>query len=411
MKVVVIGTYPPRKCGIATFTQDLYRSLTAQQQQVDICAITDGTEAPFPSEVKYSIPRDSEDSYLQTANWINNNDYDCCIIQHEFGIFGNVSGDYILLLAERVNIPIITNLHTVLESPSPAEYQVLKQLATYSSMLTVMTNRAITMLKEVYDISPYKIRMIPHGIPDFSITSQQAKENLGLTNKIVMLSFGLLGPSKGYEVAIQAAAQVTHPDFVYIILGATHPNVLLNEGENYKDKLIALQKDLSLEERIVFVNQYASDELLQTYLKACDIYVTPYPNVNQMSSGTLTFALGAGAAVLSTPYWYAKDLLAGGRGSLFDFNDAEGLASQINELLSNQEKMQTYRSNALAFGKTMSWTNVARSVSALMKSLAIDRKARPNKLATKLLERKNISLENTVYFPSGSINKDRRSTI
>ena len=412
MRIIIIGTYPPRKCGIATFTHDLYRSLTAQNQDVDICAITDGTESQFGSEVKCTIVKDIENAYLQTANWINSNDYDCCVVQHEFGIFGGNSGDYILLLAEKLTIPVITNLHTVLEKPSIAEYQVLKRLATFSSTITVMTNRAITMLKEVYNISPFKISMIPHGIPEFTITSEQAKEKLGLKNKNVMLSFGLLGPSKGYEVAIRAVANVSHKDFIYIILGATHPNVMLHEGERYKDQLEALAKELNLEGRILFVNKYASDELLQSYLKACDIYVTPYPNVNQMSSGTLTFALGAGAAVLSTPYWYAQDLLANDRGRLFDFNDTQGLADSINELLSNEEKMITYRRNAAAFGKTISLMNVAKKQIALIKSVVIDKKKRPQKAGNiKQLEKIINQTGGKIFYPSGKINEDRRSTI
>ncbi|MGO3305356.1 MAG: glycosyltransferase family 4 protein, partial [Sphingobacterium sp.] len=183
MRIVIIGSYPPRKCGIATFTHDLYQSLTLQQQDVEICAVMDGTENDFPREVTCRISRDIEADYINSAKVINSRNYDCCIIQHEFGIFGNSAGDFILLLAEKLKIPIITNLHTVLETPNRTEHVVLKKLAALSSIVTVMTYRAITMLKTVYDISPLKIRMVPHGIPEFTITSKQAREKLGLENK------------------------------------------------------------------------------------------------------------------------------------------------------------------------------------------------------------------------------------
>ncbi|MEI5985359.1 MULTISPECIES: glycosyltransferase [Sphingobacterium] len=369
MKVLIIGTYLPRQCGIATFTHDLYKSLIANGQEVDILAMIDQSEHNHPKEVKYKLLREERQAYKEAAAWINAQKYDACILQHEFGIFAGDAGNYILELINELEVPLISNLHTVLEKPSVDELAVIQKIAAKSDKITVMTKRAITMLNQVYHVPFHMIQVIPHGIPNFKISAQEAKEELGLEDKTVMLSFGLLGRNKGYEVAIDAVSQVKHDNFVYIILGATHPNVLLAEGESYKNSLMQQAADLGLNGKVLFVNKYASDKLLQTYLKACDIYVTPYPNENQISSGTLTFALGAGAAVLSTPYWYAVDLLAEGKGKLFDFNNANQLALSINQLLEDPLHMASYREKALAYGKTITWKNIGKKQIALIHTI------------------------------------------
>ncbi len=369
MKVLIIGTYLPRQCGIATFTHDLYKSLIANGQEVDVLAMIDRSEHNHPKEVKYKLLREERQAYKEAAAWINAQKYDACILQHEFGIFAGDAGNYILELINELEVPLISNLHTVLEKPSIDELAVIQKIAAKSDKITVMTKRAITMLNQVYHVPFHMIQVIPHGIPNFKISAQEAKEELGLEDKTVMLSFGLLGRNKGYEVAIDAVSQVKHDNFVYIILGATHPNVLLAEGESYKNSLMQQAADLGLNGKVLFVNKYASDKLLQTYLKACDIYVTPYPNENQISSGTLTFALGAGAAVLSTPYWYAVDLLAEGKGKLFDFNNANQLALSINQLLEDPLHMASYREKALAYGKTITWKNIGKKQIALIHTI------------------------------------------
>lgn len=361
MKILIIGTYMPRKCGIATFTHDLFQSIEDISNEVEIIAISDGSESTFPPEVVNTINRNDKSDYLKAADWINKQNYDCCILQHEFGIFGGDAGNFILDLVLRMNVPLITNLHTILQEPSKDELDVIQKLSALSDKITVMTQRGIEMLKNEYRIDSDKLELIPHGVPNFKISRENAKARLGLEGKKVMLSFGLLGRSKGYEVAIKACSKIRNDEFVYIIVGATHPNVLKEEGDSYKNSLIHAAAELKLSGKVFFVDHFVSDELLQIYLKACDIYVTPYPNVNQMSSGTLSFALGAGAAVLSTPYWYAKDLLANDRGRLFDFNDSEGLANIINELLENPAIMRKYMNNAEFFGKSMSWQNVGKS--------------------------------------------------
>lgn len=373
MKILIIGTYLPRKCGIATFTHDLYSSISSQENQVDIIAILDRTENAFPQEVKKTISRDVKEDYANAAVWANHQQYDCCIIQHEFGIFGGEAGNYILEFIFNLKVPLISNLHTILQNPSLEEYSVIQKVTDHSKKITAMTARAIDMLKNVYHVNADKLEVIPHGVPDFKLSNKEAKIRLGLEGKKVMLSFGLLGRNKGYEVAIKATSKVTDENFVYIILGATHPNVFKIEGDHYKNSLMQQAGQLNLSGKVFFVDSFVSDAMLQIYLKACDLYVTPYPNENQMSSGTLSFAIGAGAAVLSTPYWYAKDLLSEERGCLFDFNDADGLADIINNLLHNPTLLQKYRNNALAFGKSMSWKNVGKQHIKLISSIIENR--------------------------------------
>src|SRR5690606_14280947 len=238
--------------------------------------------------------------------------------------------------------------------------KVLRQLAQYSNKVTVMTKRAVEMLNHIYHIDRTKIALIPHGVPQFDYKQTDAKKSLGLENKKVMLSFGFLGPNKGLETAIDAVSTVECPDFVYIILGSTHPNILRKEGEAYRQSLQEKAEDLGIANKILFINEFASEDLLVQYLSACDIYVTPYPHENQISRGTLSFAIGAGAAVLSTPYWYAKDLLDEDRGLLFDFKDTAALSTLINQLLTNPILLAKYRRNAASYGRHMSWTNVGK---------------------------------------------------
>lgn len=369
MNIAIIGSYPPRLCGIATFTQDLYRSLiNIPNCNPKIIAISDGSEAFYPIEVIQVIRRNEINSYETAANYINRN-FDCVILQHEYGIFGGECGNYILNLASQLNIPFVTNFHTVLKDPSLEEKRILSRLAMLSQKVTVMTETAVHMLQEIFHIPPQKIILIPHGVPKFVHTQFEAKQMLGLSDKRVMLSFGFLGPSKGFETAIDATAKVLHEDFVYIILGSTHPNILREAGESYRNSLHKRIQELGLEGRVHLINRFASDDLLTQYLSACDIYVTPYPNENQISSGTLSFAIGAGAAVLSTPYWYAKDLLKNDRGLLFDFKNSDALALLVNQLLSDPSWLAKFRNNAATYGESISWKNIGKLHFALLKTL------------------------------------------
>ncbi|MVZ67574.1 glycosyltransferase [Sphingobacterium sp. DK4209] len=369
MNIAIIGTYPPRQCGIATFTQDLFKSLHQDPTLAPaIIAISDGSEDFFPSEVYTSIEKNKRASYMQAARHINET-FDAVIVQHEYGIFGGEAGDYILDFVRALAIPVVTNFHTVLQQPSAAELRVLQQLSAYSKNVTVMTDTAVNMLQDIYHIAPRKIELIPHGVPHFSYRQSEAKQELGLSGKRVMLSFGFLGPSKGFETAIEAVASVPNEDFIYIILGSTHPNILREAGESYREYLQTKAQDLGIGDKVCFVNEFASEELLTQYLSACDIYVTPYPNENQISSGTLSFAIGAGAAVVSTPYWYAKDLLKDDRGLLFDFKDSVALSLIIRALLDEPQLLAKYRQNAVRYGASMSWSNIGKLQSKLLRRL------------------------------------------
>lgn len=383
MKIAIIGTYPPRQCGIATFTHDLYQSLLhSSTQDHRIFAVSDGSEYVFPEEVEFIIDKEDLSSYFEAAQIINEK-FDACIIQHEYGIFGGDTGKYIIDLLKNIKVPVVTNLHTVLEQPNQFEYRIIRELAQYSSKVTVMTQRAIDMLEKIYEINKQSIALIPHGVPQFECDQQIAKRKLGFQNKKVMLSFGFLGRSKGFETAIKAVANIENDDFIYIILGSTHPNVLRTEGDVYRDDLMEMVMNLNIGHKVQFINQFASEKLLKEYLSACDIYVTPYPNEHQISSGTLSFAVGAGTACISTPYWYAKDLLAEDRGILFPFNDAHALSMIVNDLLDNPTKMRYYRNNAANYGQQMSWENVGKRQLALLKEVNIEQTT-------------TISLKNTV---------------
>jgi glycosyltransferase involved in cell wall biosynthesis len=368
MKIAVISTYPPRACGIATFTENLTRSMKQAGARVEIIAISDGSESSFPSEVAYIIQRNQLKDYLYAASFINEN-YDACIIQHEYGIFGGECGSLVVTLAKQLRIPTVCNLHTVLHEPSKMEREIIVQLAQYIATFTVMTQHAIRLLESEYGLQTKQIQLVPHGVPIFTENQDDAKAALGLSNKKIMLSFGFLGRNKGFETAIESLSRIQDPHFVYIILGTTHPNVLKHEGEKYRDELMDMAISLGVSEQVMFVNQFASEDLLLRYLSACDIYVTPYPHANQISSGTLSYAIGAGAAVLSTPYWYAKDLLAEDRGLLFDFKRADQLATGIQLLLSQPQILTSYRLRAKRYGEQMSWPNVAKKHIALLRQL------------------------------------------
>ena len=369
MRIAIIGTYPPRQCGIATFTHDLYQSLCPHTPfSPGIFAMCEESKSNFPKEVVFLIEKNKQNSYLEAAEYLNKH-YDVCIVQHEYGIFGGDSGIFILDLASRLNIPLLTNLHTVLSEPHKQELFIVQMLAQYSSRITVMTPYAVTLLKESYTLSTESIEIIPHGVPNIQHSKSDAKEKIGMTGKKIMLSFGFLGRNKGFETAIEAMKEVAHENFIYLIVGSTHPHVLKLEGEAYRTALLNSVKILGLEGKVCFINDFASAEMLSLYLSACDIYVSPYPNKNQISSGTLAFALGAGAAILSTPYWYAQDLLADDRGLLFPFRDSKALAKHINNLLNNAEKLRYYQENAATYGKNMAWSQVGKKQLSLLKEV------------------------------------------
>ncbi len=365
MKIICIGNYPPRQCGIATFTENLLNSvlLAAKQQgrkiEIGVAAMTDRqTVYRYPDIVVRSIPDQSVDAYRETADFINNSGADICLVQHEFGIFGGESGLLLLTMLKNINIPIVTTLHTVLENPSFHQLEIMKRIGRWSNAIVVMGRLAKGFLTSIYEIAEEKVFYIPHGVPDFGLLDRATMVRPAIwENKRVLLTFGLLGRSKGIETVIKAMPRIIaqHPNVIYVVLGKTHPNVVRHAGEEYREYLQDLAVRLGVEKYVFFVNEYVSEEALMNYLAQSEIYITPYLNRAQITSGTLSYAVSGGSAVISTPYWHAEELLAEGRGCLFDFGNHRQLAEVANRLLNDADELNAIRKNAYEFGLTLSW--------------------------------------------------------
>jgi len=376
MKVVYVSTYIPRECGISTFTKNLLQSVLAIEAKesiaCEVVALSDVDQLiEYPPEVKFTINQDRQEDYITAADYINGSGADCCVLEHEYGIFGGQNGIYILPLLHKLKIPIIVTFHTILERPSYNEKAILIEISKMATAIVVMSNKAIGLLQRIYHVPIEKISCIEHGVPEFKKSQLEAKQELKLADKKVILTFGFLGRNKGIETVINSLSKVVErfPKTIYIVLGKTHPNVLKHSGEEYRIYLEGLVQQLSLTNHVLFVNEFISQEGLLTYLSACDIYVTPYTNEAQITSGTLSYAIGAGAAVLSTPYWHAKELLKDGRGRLFAFKDSAGLCNILIELLGDQRKLNELRANALFFGIETTWPKIAKRYSAFMKEV------------------------------------------
>ncbi|WP_316849236.1 glycosyltransferase family 4 protein [Pedobacter agri] len=365
MKIAYISTYPPRECGLATFNQNLVNALSLNPsynpQQSFVVAMNESEnldEHAYPKEVKFVIRQQNQQDYIDAANFINESDIDTVIIEHEFGIFGGNSGVFLLSLINRLKKPFITILHTVLKEPSFMQQTIIKEIALKSSKIVVMSKKAVLFLTSIYQIPKSSIKLIEHGVPDLEpiLNNEVAQSDL-FKNRKVLFTFGLISRNKGLETMIKALPNIAaeHPEVLYVILGNTHPGVVKHNGEEYRDSLKALAKDLGVENNIAFVNKFVSEEELHQYLTACYIYVTPYLNEAQITSGTLSYAIGAGAAVVSTPYWHAQELLADNRGKLFDFKNDKQLAQIVNELLSDEHKHQQLKQNAYQYGLDLRW--------------------------------------------------------
>ncbi len=364
MKLAYIATYPPRECGIGTFTNNLFKSMLRgnvkqnEENEGFVVAINDNElEYKYPDEVKATIRQDHQEEYLEAVKYINLSGADLCILQHEFGIFGGQSGVYILPLLHRLEIPLVVTLHTILKAPSYNEKAVLKEICKMAHKVVVMSNKAIEFLTTVYDVPEEKIALIEHGVPDIYFNPEKSKKEFKLENRKVLLTFGLIGRSKGIETVINALPAVVkkYPELLYIVLGKTHPNVLRHTGEEYRISLLRLVKNLQLEKNVQFLNEFIDEQNLFKYLYACDIYITPYLSKSQITSGTLAYAVGVGAAVLSTPYWHAAELLAKGRGILFNFNDSDELAKTLTGLFDKPEELRELKNNAGEYGKKRTW--------------------------------------------------------
>lgn len=362
IKIACIGNYPPRNCGIATFTEHLTEAIgSAGDDRVEaetfIVAMND-QEYDYPEEVRFAIRQGHQRDYLKAARDINYSDADVCLLQHEFGIFGGDDGVYILQLLHRLQIPFMVTLHTVLKNPTPGQKAIIQDFGRHAAKIIVMSRLAVEFLTEIYGVPAEKIVIIEHGVPVFDFDNHELyKEKFNISGRRALLTFGLLGRNKGIETVIKALPAVVkrHPDLIYMVLGKTHPHVVKTAGEEYRIYLQRMVNELELEEHVYFKDQFVSEEELVEYLSASDIYVTPYLTEAQITSGTLAYAVGAGAAVLSTPYWHACELLAEGRGRLFDFKDSAQLANILNELLDDADNLQALRRRAFEYGQGISW--------------------------------------------------------
>ncbi len=365
MKIAYIGTYPPRECGIGTFTNNLIKAVGANtshekiHDHATVIAMNDtGEEYDYPEEVKFVVRQEHQRDYVEAAKFINFSDADLCILEHEFGIFGGESGVYILPLINRLEVPLLVTFHTVLREPSFVQKSIVQQIGEKASKVIVMSHRAVRYLENIYQIDRKKIIRIEHGVPSFNILPQeQAKKKFNFQDRKVLFTFGLLSRNKGIETVINALPPVVekHPDLLYIVLGNTHPSVLKHDGEEYRNYLVRLVKQLKLENNVFFTKQFIDEETLFEYLTAADIYITPYLNEEQITSGTLAYAVGAGVAVVSTPYWHAQELLADNRGRLFDFKDSDKLSGILLEILDNPEILKELRENAFNYGRNLRW--------------------------------------------------------
>lgn len=378
--VSFISSYIPRQCGIATFTNDLAVSFTKLNNGTDlfsnVTALNDNPEGyKYPKDVKFEIKDKSINDFKEAAYYLNLSDKDVVNLQHEFGLYGGEAGSHILYLLENLKKPVVTTLHTVLEQPNEDQHKVIQEINRYSSYIVVQSERAVRMLKEIYGVPAEKIVFIPHGAHDVPfLDTTYYKDKFQLTEKKVLLTFGLLGPGKGLEDVINALAEVvkTNPDTAYIILGATHPHVRKQYGESYRNSLENLVRKNGLENNVIFINRFVDTSELLEFLLMSDIYISPYHNMQQIVSGTLTYALASGKAIISTPYWHAEEILREGKGVLYPAQDVNALAAAITDLLNDESKRNKMRRDAYEAGRKMIWPEVAKSYYELFQKAAAE---------------------------------------
>ena len=370
VRIAVIGNHLPRQCGIATFTTDLCDAITAEYgaSQLSVVAVNDGQSSYiYPDRVRFEIGEGDLASYRAAANYLNASNVDLVCLQHEYGIFGGKSGNYIMELLKHLRMPVITTLHTVLREPNLDQRVVMHKIAARSERLIVMSQYSSRVLQEVYGVPAEKIDLIPHGIPDLPFEQLDLYKNrFSCQGKDVLLTFGLLSPNKGFESVIQAMPSIiaSHSNAVYMIAGATHPQIRAREGDRYRLQLQALAKKLGVERQVLFVNRFVSSQEMASLVGLADIYITPYSHEAQAVSGTLAYAMGAGKAIISTPYWYAAEVLAHGRGTLVPFENPAAIARAAIALMANDEARQTMRERAYLYARPMVWKRVAQSYMA-----------------------------------------------
>ncbi len=373
-KMAFISSFRPRKCGIATFTSDLVAATAVAAQggfEPLGVALRSEDDLTYSDPVKFEIRQNIKRDYASAADYINFSHVDVVSVQHEFGLFGGDAGAHVSLLLDRLKVPVITTLHTLLDEPDPAHHKAIVDVCNASERVITMNTRGVDMLKGIYGINGKKVDLIAHGIPDLPfVDSSYYKHKFDIEGRRTILTFGLLGPNKGIEVMLEAMPAVArvHPSVLYIVLGATHPNVLRQDGESYRFMLQQMVKDLGLQEHVIFHNRFVNDEELHNFLCAADVYVTPYLNREQLTSGTLSFAVGTGKAVVSTPYWAAEELLDDGRGRLVDFGDSRTMAEAVIEILSDDSLFYRLRRNAYDYGRSRTWPVIGRRYWELLNS-------------------------------------------
>jgi len=365
-RIAFIGNYLPRQCGIATFTTDLCESIASEFTKLTCFALAvNDVEGgySYPPRVRFEVNQNDIVSYRRTADFLNINNIDLVSLQHEYGIFGGIAGSHILTLLRELRMPLVTTLHTVLRKPDPNQRKVMLELIRLSDRLVVMSQKAAEFLHDVYKAPQEKIEIIPHGIPDIPfVDSNFYKDQFGVEGKIVLLTFGLLSPNKGIENMIKALPAVLerYPNIVYVVVGVTHPHTLKHEGESYRLSLELLAEECGVKKGIIFHNRFVSLDELVKFICTTDIYITPYVNPEQIVSGTLAYVVGAGKPVISTPYWYAQELLDDNRGVLVPFNDFEAIAAQVIFLLENSVQRHAMRKRCYLLGREMIWPVVAK---------------------------------------------------
>ena len=363
--IAFLGDYLPRKCGIATFTSDLLGAVAARHPENGCFAVpVNDIEGcyQYPDVVRFEIEEQDPDSYCEAADFLNASDVDVVSLQHEFGIYGGPAGSHLVALLRELRMPVVTTLHTVLCAPNANQYRVMQSLIAFSARLVVMTERGRAILEDVYHAPPAKIDLIPHGIPDVPFVAPDLyKGQFGVGGKKVLLTFGLLSPNKGIEHVLNALPTIVaeFPDVVYVVLGATHPNELRSRGEAYRYCLEAIVRQNKLEDNVVFHNRFVGLKELTEFIGAADLYVTPYLDEAQVTSGTLAYAFGAGKAVISTPYWHAAELLRDRRGVLVPFADPRAIARAVSELLGDEALRRAMSECAYQSGREMVWSKTA----------------------------------------------------
>ncbi len=377
-KIAFAGDYLPRKCGIATFTHDLRRAVAHHLPDAEclVVGVTDRENGyQYPPEVVFEVNEQSLGDYRRAGQFLRIHNFECICVQHEFGIYGGSEGGHLLALLREAELPVVTTLHTILTEPNPNQRRVFDELVRLSQRVVCMSRKGLSILRETYGVPEDKLALIPHGIPDLPfVDPAYYKDQFGVEGKRVLLTFGLLSPGKGLEYAIEAMPEIVaaHPDTVYIILGATHPNLVRQEGESYRHRLQRMARELGVGEQVLFFNRFVELEELTAFIGACDIYLTPYLSPAQITSGTLAYTFGSGKAVVSTPYWHAEELLADGRGALVPFRDAGAIARAVNELLADDNRRNLMRKNAYLEGRAMVWNRVAQAYADEFRRARID---------------------------------------